>query len=590
MNNFLIPDNDNTQIQQIIQNSKIQKSSNSITTNTTSTSTSASASELLQSTTPSSFSTGKTSPFSRALNHKNSNSNNKFNDILNSKEHRDQINSRLSTSISSTSSALSTLASATAAEITGLISPSADLFSDPNLLTTGFNSLFNTTPQQSTYMVDNNSPDQYRNYKQFANNNNYIDDQQHRQQQQRQHQHQHQHHHQQQQQQRYQSNSSQIHYDTNHQNHQRHNQHLSLDTYAQHKYSYNLPPSSYDQHPLNTNSHQNHHHLNTVQNATNIPDSYQYSQSEHPINNDPFHSISNDTAIPNILQDTQVIPTNFSNTMINNTNNSTSFPVALPQDPVQIPYQNSNTDYFEYPLKAPYSQTHPKANFTPQHLQQTKLYTNPTFQPPGTLNISHKQTTHELSKSSVPWTYKESKQLMRLREKGLTWKQISQSFKNRTLNACQFKWKRIMMSGGIELSEDEEEKEEEKEEGIEEGIEEEKENKKIVSSVPVSAKSDSSSVGMKRSSESEIDDIEFKRSKMDVSLFQNLKFAKKNNIPNTVFASESSFSSAHTELETVKNPDNDDFIKDHTEDHVDGHVDGNTEGHVDALYFDFPDI
>lgn len=54
-------------------------------------------------------------------------------------------------------------------------------------------------------------------------------------------------------------------------------------------------------------------------------------------------------------------------------------------------------------------------------------------------------------RTAVPWTAEESKLLVKLREDGLTWKEIASHFSNRTLNACQFRWKRISLNGGIDL-------------------------------------------------------------------------------------------------------------------------------------------
>lgn len=62
-------------------------------------------------------------------------------------------------------------------------------------------------------------------------------------------------------------------------------------------------------------------------------------------------------------------------------------------------------------------------------------------------------------RTAVPWTEEESKLLMKLRERGLTWKEIASNFPNRTLNACQFRWKRISMNGVFENEEENEVKE-----------------------------------------------------------------------------------------------------------------------------------
>ncbi|GMM27463.1 hypothetical protein DAMA08_001790 [Martiniozyma asiatica (nom. inval.)] len=50
-------------------------------------------------------------------------------------------------------------------------------------------------------------------------------------------------------------------------------------------------------------------------------------------------------------------------------------------------------------------------------------------------------------RTSQPWSKEESKLLMKLRETNLTWKEIASQFKNRTCNACQFRWKRLLMNG-----------------------------------------------------------------------------------------------------------------------------------------------
>lgn len=58
-----------------------------------------------------------------------------------------------------------------------------------------------------------------------------------------------------------------------------------------------------------------------------------------------------------------------------------------------------------------------------------------------------------IARTAVPWGNEESKLLVQLRENGLTWKEIATRFSNRTLNACQFRWKRISLNGGIHSDE-----------------------------------------------------------------------------------------------------------------------------------------
>jgi hypothetical protein len=69
-------------------------------------------------------------------------------------------------------------------------------------------------------------------------------------------------------------------------------------------------------------------------------------------------------------------------------------------------------------------------------------------------NSSYNEDLGHVIKTAVPWSIKESKILMKLRDQGLTWKEISSHFPNRTLNACQFRWKRITMNGGIDWKSD----------------------------------------------------------------------------------------------------------------------------------------
>lgn len=80
-----------------------------------------------------------------------------------------------------------------------------------------------------------------------------------------------------------------------------------------------------------------------------------------------------------------------------------------------------------------------------------------------------------IARTAVPWSNEESKLLVDLRESGLTWKEIATRFTNRTLNACQFRWKRISLNGGIHFDENDVEEESNKSESrYENGDEESK--------------------------------------------------------------------------------------------------------------------
>ena len=74
-----------------------------------------------------------------------------------------------------------------------------------------------------------------------------------------------------------------------------------------------------------------------------------------------------------------------------------------------------------------------------------------------------------IARTAVPWSNEESKLLVELRESGLTWKEIATRFTNRTLNACQFRWKRISLNGGIHFDENDVEEESNKSESRYEG-------------------------------------------------------------------------------------------------------------------------
>ncbi|WEJ93748.1 hypothetical protein PSN45_001222 [Yamadazyma tenuis] len=69
---------------------------------------------------------------------------------------------------------------------------------------------------------------------------------------------------------------------------------------------------------------------------------------------------------------------------------------------------------------------------------------------PGTLHLPfyyYNNINEKKSKSSTTWTAKEDKLLRELKEnQKLGWRDISTFFNDRTPNACQFRWRRIISS------------------------------------------------------------------------------------------------------------------------------------------------
>ncbi|TID31295.1 hypothetical protein CANINC_000136 [Pichia inconspicua] len=649
MNNFFIRDNDQP-IYHIKHEPKSEShhTSNSSTTNTF---TNAEnfypptdpASDFVPSPTPSSLSTAKTSLFSRSVyqhntNNTNTNNSSKSSSNIKLSGNKDQLTSALPNSAStSTSSAISTLASATV-ELTTSIPPSAHILSQSNsakqLPYTKFHNSdtskslpLNIHPSQ--YMSKESNPSERHAYK----HNTYYQEEEEEEEQQQQIEN-----NDESQLQLLQSNYNHFNHEDNNNNNNNHhhhlhhhlqrhlqpnNQHPSLDNYAQQKYIYNNL-----HHNNHYHDHKQHEQNSPNNNNTLINDNYpvytsktinatesaqdyhssllytNYPQHEHHISEDSF--TTNNDSLRNLPEFT----------FPQHTNPSFTYPSLSTQPPIQndsqLNYHRSN-EFFDYPsshthyipqtaLAQSNINIHYPSTLTERNKSQTALYTDPSFQPPSRLSVSHDQTRLQVVKSSVPWTYKESKQLMRLREKGLTWKQISQSFKNRTLNACQFKWKRIMMNGGIEFSDDENDENDnennENNDDDDDDDDDDDENVKTQSkssdgtlkerdgtierlSHPIfTTGSDSSSVGMKRSSESEAEETEIKRHKLGVSLSQiynssgsiplryslNQSHRVRQPIPGSVFASESSFSSGPSNTEIESTPCNqeqekeDDFL------------------------------
>lgn len=116
---------------------------------------------------------------------------------------------------------------------------------------------------------------------------------------------------------------------------------------------------------------------------------------------------------------------------------------------------------YQYPLyygKMPVNQypNHPApASNQPQVLQTGYYPTNPQVPPqyisgvaPSQLPFYYYNNINEKkSKLSTTWTAKEDKLLRELKEnQKLGWRDISTFFSDRTPNACQFRWRRIISS------------------------------------------------------------------------------------------------------------------------------------------------
>lgn len=121
--------------------------------------------------------------------------------------------------------------------------------------------------------------------------------------------------------------------------------------------------------------------------------------------------------------------------------------------PQQYPYNYQYPVYYQVPQSQPIpGQQLPPIQYPPTYynqIPQAQAQVQPRVAPqPTSLPIYYYNNINEKKgKLSTTWTAKEDKLLRELKEQQkLGWRDISTFFNDRTPNACQFRWRRIISS------------------------------------------------------------------------------------------------------------------------------------------------
>ncbi|KAH3666208.1 hypothetical protein OGAPHI_004397 [Ogataea philodendri] len=114
---------------------------------------------------------------------------------------------------------------------------------------------------------------------------------------------------------------------------------------------------------------------------------------------------------------------------------SQQHPYSMPH-PYMGAYRHDPFDHVDYLAHSPTYPLPPPSASAPY----------PVSQPPMIIPTPPQSSTRYDSKSSTAWTPEDDKLLRMLKEeKNYGWREIASYFPNRTLNACQFRWRRLVV-------------------------------------------------------------------------------------------------------------------------------------------------